>query len=46
LEYCFKEFFQKGNWKIISPKEFYDIQKITPENIKEINEYFDSLIPF
>jgi len=41
--YCDKKYFFKRKWKIISAQEFYKIQNITPEQIKEINDYFDSL---
>ena len=36
------DWFSSQNYKIISPQEFYDKQKITQEQIKEINKYFKS----
>lgn len=41
--YCFKDYYLGKNYKIISPQEFYDKQKITPEIIKEINKYFGEI---
>jgi len=41
FEYCNREFYQQRNWKIISTQDFYDVQKITPEILKEINIWFD-----
>ncbi len=35
-----KDFYLEKNWNVISRQEFYDLQKITSEMIKEINEYF------
>ncbi len=35
------KFLQGENWKIISIQGFYDIQKITPEILNEINVWFD-----
>ncbi|MDO8516870.1 MAG: hypothetical protein Q7S33_01985 [Nanoarchaeota archaeon] len=36
-----KEFLISHDWKIILPQEFYKIQKITPEILNEVNEYFE-----
>ncbi len=35
------EYYAKIRWNVISLEEFYKIQKITPEMIKEINNYFE-----
>ncbi len=43
--YCDEEFYKKESWKILSSKEFYKKQKITPEMIKEINKYFENNFP-
>ncbi len=39
--YSDKDFYLKSNYKVISTQEFYNIQKITPERIKEMNKYFE-----
>lgn len=39
--FCDKDFYLMVNWNIISTEEFYNMQKITPEMIKEINIYFE-----
>jgi len=43
FRYGNKEFYIKKNWRILTPKEFYEIQKpeITPKMIKEINQLFE-----
>ena len=35
-----KSFYLKKNWDVISEREFCKTQKITPEILKKINEYF------
>jgi len=40
--YASKEGYIKNNWKVISPEEFYKIEKVFPEKRKEINEDFDT----
>ena len=39
--YSDKKFCLKNNFKVLSTQNFYEIQKITPKMIKEINEYFE-----
>ncbi|MCK4650458.1 hypothetical protein KAT36_04480 [Candidatus Pacearchaeota archaeon] len=39
--YANNEFYIERNQKILSTSEFYDIQKINLEMIKEINQWFD-----
>ncbi|MDO8516872.1 MAG: hypothetical protein Q7S33_01995 [Nanoarchaeota archaeon] len=39
--YSSKSFYVSNNWKVISPQDFYQIQKITPEILNEVNEYFE-----
>ena len=43
FRYASKKFYKEMGYNIISPQEFYDKQesKITPEMIKEINDFFD-----
>lgn len=41
FEYWGKRFYLRENWKIISPQEFYEKQKITPKMLNEINKYFE-----
>ncbi|MCK4650455.1 hypothetical protein KAT36_04465 [Candidatus Pacearchaeota archaeon] len=41
LVYANNEFYIKENLKVLSTSEFYDIQKINLEMIKEINQWFD-----
>ncbi len=36
-----KDFYLGKNWDVISRQEFYNIQKITSEMIKEINKHFE-----
>ncbi|MBU1129461.1 MAG: hypothetical protein KJ949_02405 [Nanoarchaeota archaeon] len=45
IKVCDKSFYQKKGYKIISPQEFYNAQnpKITPEILKEVNEYFERI---
>jgi len=38
-------FYNKEKCKIISLQEFYNIQKITPQMIKEINDWFEKYKP-
>ncbi|MDO8516987.1 MAG: hypothetical protein Q7S33_02575 [Nanoarchaeota archaeon] len=35
------EWNSSNNWTIISPKDFYQIQKITPEMLNEISKFFE-----
>ncbi len=39
--YGHKTYFIEHDYKIISPQEFYDKQKITPKMLNEINKYFE-----
>ena len=39
--YDSKEFYQENGWNVISPQEFYQTQKVTPEMLNEINIWFD-----
>lgn len=41
LEFSGVEFYLKQGFDIILPSEFYDKQKITPEMLKEINNWFE-----
>ncbi len=41
IVYAGKPFYLKRDFKIISPGEFYDKQKITYPMLKEINNYFE-----
>lgn len=41
IYYCDRELFQEENWDVISTSKFYEIQKVTPEMIKELNEWFN-----
>jgi len=40
--YSNEEYLRKEGYEIISTQKFYDKQKITPENIAEINNYFET----
>jgi len=41
-DFCnLKTFYLGQNWKVISPREFYDKQRITRKMLQEINEWFD-----
>ena len=39
--YSSKKYYRMNRYKVISTKKFYKIQNITPENIEEINEWFE-----
>jgi len=41
FKYSNRKTYLKEDWEIISPQEFYQRQNITPEILREINEWFD-----
>jgi len=43
--YTDKQFYQDNSLEVISTQEFYDVQNINSEMIKEINEYFEKTNP-
>jgi hypothetical protein len=43
--YDSKEYYEKIGLGIISTKQFYNIQKITPKMIQELNEWYDTNKP-
>lgn len=42
FSYWDKDWYLKEGFKIILPQEFYDRQEMTPEMIREVNEYFEA----
>jgi len=40
-----RKFYHLNNWNIISTQEFYNIQKISQDTIKELNEWYDKNHP-
>jgi hypothetical protein len=45
FKFANKEFYQSEEYKVISTQEFYDIQNIKPETVKEINKWYDKNYP-
>ncbi|MDP3966078.1 MAG: hypothetical protein Q8Q04_00930 [archaeon] len=45
FDYCDTHFYDSNNFRIITPEHFYEVNRINPEKLKEINAWFETYKP-